>query len=93
MTVARSTSALTGLAMLVLVVVALYFGKPILMPVALATLLAFLLNPVVSSLVRSGLRQSISVTMTNHLTVVAHVFPRSCFSCAGGVFGSCADFG
>jgi predicted PurR-regulated permease PerM len=57
----RSTATLVHLATLVLVVVALYFGKPVLMPVALATLFTFLLSPVVSALCRTGLRQSFSV--------------------------------
>lgn len=58
-----ATTALFYLATLVLVVVALYFGKPVLMPVALATLLTFLLNPVVSLLCRTGLRQPIAVAL------------------------------
>ena len=57
----RSGATLTYLALAVLTVVALYFGKPILMPIALATLLAFLLGPLVNGLTRLGIRQTISV--------------------------------
>jgi predicted PurR-regulated permease PerM len=47
----------------ILAVAALYFGKPILMPFALATLFAFLLSPLVDKLCRIGLRQSIAVVI------------------------------
>jgi predicted PurR-regulated permease PerM len=47
----------------ILVVVALYFGKPILMPIALATLFAFLLSPLVNGLCRIGLSQALSVLL------------------------------
>jgi predicted PurR-regulated permease PerM len=57
----RSGATLVYLALAVLTVVALYFGKPVLMPVALATLFAFLLSPLVSGLCRLGMRQSIAV--------------------------------
>src|SRR5689334_22621996 len=49
------------IATLTLCVVALYFGKPVLMPVAVATLLSFLLAPVVNSLTRRKLRMPIAV--------------------------------
>src|SRR5688500_17461698 len=61
MRLGRSGATLVYLALAVLTVVALYFGKPILMPIALATLLAFLLGPLVNGLCRLGLRQTISV--------------------------------
>ena len=59
----RSAAVLINLATLILVVVALYFGKPVLMPLALATLLTFLLNPMVSALCRRGLGLALSVTL------------------------------
>src|SRR5262245_14198534 len=61
MRVGKSGQVLVYLAIAVLVIVALYFGKPILMPIALATLLSFLLSPLVNALCRAGLRQSIAV--------------------------------
>src|SRR5688572_132120 len=57
----RSGATLVYLALTILTVVALYFGKPILMPIALATLLSFLLGPLVNGLCRLGLRQTIAV--------------------------------
>src|SRR3954466_15435808 len=57
----RHVNALVNLATFTLVVVGLYFGKPVLMPIALATLLAFLLSPIVNRLVRWGLAQSFAV--------------------------------
>jgi predicted PurR-regulated permease PerM len=65
----NSSNTLTHLAVVILAVVALYFGKPVLMPLALATLLAFLLSPVVNGLARTGLRQALAV-----LLVVALMF-------------------
>ena len=63
MRAAQSGAFLTYFATAILVVVALYFGKPVLMPLALATLLAFLLSPLVDALCRKGLAQSIAVTL------------------------------
>lgn len=63
MRMGRSAQVLVYLATAVLAIVALYFGKPILMPIALATLLTFLLSPLVTALCRTGLRQSIAVTV------------------------------
>ena len=63
MQIGRSGSAFVYLATGILAVAALYFGKPILMPIALATLFAFLLSPLVDSLCRVGLRQSIAVIL------------------------------
>lgn len=65
----RQSLTLIYLATFILVVVALYFGKPILMPLALAVLFAFLLSPVVNSMVRAGLGRNIAVIL-----VVALVF-------------------
>jgi predicted PurR-regulated permease PerM len=57
----RSGATLVYLALAVLTVTALYFGKPVLMPVALATLFAFLLSPLVTGLCRLGMRQAVAV--------------------------------
>lgn len=59
----RAATTLVYLGLVVLSVVALNFGKPILMPVALATLFAFLLSPLVNGLTRLGIRQVIAVTV------------------------------
>jgi predicted PurR-regulated permease PerM len=59
----QSGQVLVYLATATLAIVALYFGKPVLMPIALATLLAFLLSPLVNALSRAGLRQSIAVVL------------------------------
>ena len=69
MRLGRSGATLVYLALAILTVVALYFGKPILMPIALATLLTFLLGPLVNGLCRLGLRQTIAV-----LVVVLFMF-------------------
>lgn len=50
------------------VVAAIYFGKPILVPLVVAALLAFLLSPAVSSLQRMGLPRSCSVVLAVGLT-------------------------
>ena len=65
----RSSATLVYLALAILTVVALYFGKPILMPIALAMLLSFLLGPLVNGLARLGLRQTFAV-----LVVVIFMF-------------------
>jgi predicted PurR-regulated permease PerM len=59
----NSNGTLIHLATLILAVVALYFGKPVLMPLALATLFAFLLSPVVNALARIGLKQPMAVLL------------------------------
>jgi predicted PurR-regulated permease PerM len=59
----NSNGTLIHLATLILAVVALYFGKPVLMPLALATLFAFLLSPVVNALARTGLKQPMAVLL------------------------------
>jgi predicted PurR-regulated permease PerM len=60
-------------ATLTLCVVALHFGKPVLMPVAVATLLAFLVAPVVNSLTRRKLQLPVAVAVVVILmfTIVA----------------------
>jgi predicted PurR-regulated permease PerM len=65
----KSSATLIYLALAILTVVALYFGKPILMPIALAMLLSFLLGPLVNGLSRLGLRQTFAV-----LVVVIFMF-------------------
>jgi predicted PurR-regulated permease PerM len=57
----RHLDVLINLAVFTLVIAALFFGKPVLMPVALAVLLSFLLSPVVNRLVRMGLGRTIAV--------------------------------
>jgi predicted PurR-regulated permease PerM len=61
MRMGRSSAILVYLALATLAVVALSFGKPIIMPVALATLFTFLLSPLVDGLCRFGFRQSMAV--------------------------------
>ena len=56
-----SITVLTSLATLTLVVLALYFGRPVLMPLALAVLLSFLLSPVADLLTRLGVGRKTSV--------------------------------
>ena len=53
---------------LVLIVAALYWARPVLMPVALAMLLTFLLSPVDSALQRLGLGRVVSVALLAALT-------------------------
>src|SRR5262249_44416727 len=48
---------------LVLVVAAIYFARPVLIPLVLAILLAFVLNPLVCILQRRGLPRILSVTL------------------------------
>src|SRR4051794_33892499 len=54
---------LTVLATLMLVVAALYWGKPVLIPLTVAILLTFLLQPLVNILHRWGLRRSLAVIL------------------------------
>ena len=61
---APSLSTLTGVVVGVVVVVALYFGRVVLMPVTLAMLLSFLLTPVVELLRRLRLGRVLSVLLT-----------------------------
>lgn len=57
----RSLVILSGTVVAFLVVVALEWGRPVLIPIALAVLLTFLLNPIVKALHRRGMSQTVSV--------------------------------
>jgi predicted PurR-regulated permease PerM len=59
------------LAGILLVVAALYWTRAVLIPVAVATLLAFLLSPVVTALQRRGVRNTISVFLVVAMAVSA----------------------
>lgn len=59
----RAVTVLTGAAVICGSVLALNWGRPVLVPVALAILLTFLLNPVVRFLERRGLWRVLSVIM------------------------------
>ena len=61
---APSLSTLTGVVVAVVVVVALYFGRVVLMPITLAMLLSFLLTPIVELLRRLWLGKVLSVLLT-----------------------------
>ena len=56
-----SLTVLATLGTLILVVMALYFGQPVLMPLALAVLVSFLLSPVADALHRLGVGKKTSV--------------------------------
>ena len=80
--------ALIGIAIFVLIVTSLYWAQAVLIPVALAILLTFLLNPVAGALERIGLGRLSSVMLIAVLT----------FSLLGGIgwivtlqFGSLAN--
>ena len=80
--------ALIGIAIFVLIVTSLYWAQAVLIPVALAILLTFLLNPVAAALERIGLGRLSSVMLVAVLT----------FSLLGGIgwivtlqFGSLAN--
>jgi predicted PurR-regulated permease PerM len=59
----RSRSTLPGLIIGLAVVTILYFGKPVLMPLALAGLFSFLLSPLVNSLHRLRLPRALAVVL------------------------------
>src|SRR5919108_5755201 len=59
----RKLSLVIGLATLLLVFVLLYWTRVVLIPVALAILLTFVLDPVVSLLQRSGLPRTPAVVL------------------------------
>jgi predicted PurR-regulated permease PerM len=59
----RKLPVVVGLATLLLVLVLLYWTRVVLIPVALAILLTFLLDPVVSLLQRSGLPRTPAVIL------------------------------
>ena len=61
-------SPLVVLGTLVLIVASMYWARPVLIPVALAILLAFLLSPVDSALQRLGLGRIVSVALLAALT-------------------------
>ena len=56
------------LATLTLIAVVLYWGKPVLMPVAMAVLLTFLLNPAVTALRRCHVWHGVAVTLVVVMT-------------------------
>lgn len=60
----RAVIVLTGAVVGFLIVLTLQWGRPVLIPVALAVLLTFLLNPVVKKLHRYGLNHLLSVMLT-----------------------------
>lgn len=88
----RNFPLLYVLACFVLVIACLYWAKPVLIPVALAILLTFLLNPVVSALQHGGLPRTPAVllvvvlvfslvggigwTVTRQLMTLAYELPR-----------------
>lgn len=59
----RSTTVFFRLGMVMLILTALYLGREILVPLALASLLAFMLSPLVGLLTRCRLPRSVSVVM------------------------------
>jgi predicted PurR-regulated permease PerM len=89
---AQNPSLLHILATLVLIIACLYWAKAVLVPIALAVLLTFLLNPVVSALHSRGLPRTPAVlvvvvlafslvggvawTVTRQLSMLAYELPR-----------------
>lgn len=59
-----------NLLFLVLIVIVLYFGKPILVPLMLGALLAMLMAPVCQTLDNAGLRRSLSTTICIIILIV-----------------------
>ena len=59
----RPSADLGALLAIFLVIGALYLGRPLLMPLALALLVTFLLGPLVSRLERVGLARTLSVVV------------------------------
>jgi len=53
----------------VVVIAALYFGKPVILPLALAALFAFVLTPIVTSLEKAFLPRVIAVALTLSLAI------------------------
>jgi predicted PurR-regulated permease PerM len=66
---APSNSALTGLAVGVVIVFALYFGKDVLLPVTLAVLLSFVLSPLVTLLRRIRIPGVVAVVFSVTLAI------------------------
>ncbi len=62
--------AASGLVIAAVVIAALYFGKDILIPIALAALLGFLLDPLVTRLKRWGLPRALAVALVTLATLV-----------------------
>ncbi|WP_397571679.1 AI-2E family transporter [Schlesneria sp. T3-172] len=62
-TIQRATVVLTGAVVTCIVVMALQWGRPVLIPIALAVLLTFLLNPIVTALNRRGIHRIASVVI------------------------------
>jgi predicted PurR-regulated permease PerM len=67
----RPHADLGALLTIVLVIAALYFGRPLLMPLALALLVAFVLSPLVGRLERLGLGRAPSVVLVLLLPIAA----------------------
>lgn len=86
----RHSPTLPGLVTALLVVVILYFGKPVLMPLALAALFAFLLGPLVNVLHRLRLPRALAVVLVTLsvftvLGVLGWVIGREVASLAGSL--------
>jgi predicted PurR-regulated permease PerM len=60
----RAVILLSGTVVGLVVVLGLRWGRPVLIPIALAVLLTFLLNPIVRTLQRRGLKRVFSVMVT-----------------------------
>ena len=56
-----------GLGSFLMILTVLYFGKPVLLPIALSALLAFILNPLVKSLEKLRLGRTLSVLIASGL--------------------------
>jgi predicted PurR-regulated permease PerM len=67
----RAPSFMLTLSTFVIVGAALYFGRDLLVPVALATLLSFLLSPVVTRVERMGASPQIAVALVTFVLAVA----------------------
>ena len=67
----RPRADLGALLGILLVIAALYFGRPLLMPLALALLITFLLAPLVGRLERIGLGRTLSVVVMLLMLVAA----------------------
>ena len=61
---APSYQALTGLAVGVVIIAALYFGKDVLLPVTLAVMLSFVLSPLVQVLRRLRIPRAAAVVFS-----------------------------
>ncbi len=70
----NSLSICLGLVSAAVIITALYFGRDILMPLALAALLGFMLDPAVNRLKRWGLPRTVSVVAVMLVTVGALIF-------------------